>query len=133
MWLGDVRLKAALSTSGRDRRDTGRTCCCLASAAMAWHRPPVGGGAIGAWNLVCRAYDLSADPEAQKYNLWGDRCRRAPKLAGTRAGQFVRAIAPLGYQPVPFGPISGTRPARFDSQVTFQTSSDLVSRAQPLC
>src|ERR1035437_788201 len=96
MWLGDVRLKAALSTSGRDRRDTGRTCCGLASAAMAWHRPPVGGGAIGAWNLVCRAYDLSADPEAQKYNLWGDRCRRAPKLAGTRAGQFGRAIATLG-------------------------------------
>jgi hypothetical protein len=27
---------------------------------MAWHRPPVGGGAIGAWNLVCRAYDLSS-------------------------------------------------------------------------
>src|ERR1035437_4959976 len=125
MWLGDVRLKAALSTSGRDRRGTGRTCCCLASAAMAWHRPPVGGGAIGAWNLVCRAYDLSADPEAQKYNLWGDRCRRAPQLAGTRAGQFVRAIAPLGYQPVPFGPISGTSGSNLTLESRMGFPSDL--------
>ena len=86
---------------------------------------------LGTWSVEHMTSAQIA--EAQKYNLWGDRCRRAPKLAGTRAGQFVRAIAPLGYQPVPFGPISGTMPARFDSQVTFQTSNDLVSRAQPLC
>src|SRR5450631_2598108 len=52
MWLGDARRQAALSISGGNRQDTGRTCCCLASAAMAWHRPVAVDAAIGAWILA---------------------------------------------------------------------------------